>query len=367
MRILFLTSLVVTILGMVTLPVRAELPKITGKPVIDAPTLLDWPADQGTVIPNLNDPTANILNDVHAQLTHCDLVLSTEGNFHPALKDIWPQYLAKFKDQPLVNWLYTTSPPIAHEQLTHGVAQVGNLYVKCRPTVAIATRRVIEKLLKAGYTVGPAIPLLQDRGAVILVKRGNPKGIHSVWDLGREGVRLVTPNPALEPGAFENYATTLAGIAANDPQPPQGMNAGRLVDLIFSGSSRDPEKWLAGPRIHHRDLPWSVAFGKADAAMIFYHLGLYIQQTFPDRFDLVPLGGTLNDPQPLKGTVIQPRYVTRLEGEWSERQKEARDQLMETLLSADFTRVLEKRGLLRPLGVGELPGTAKESETPQIK
>ncbi|MFI5332443.1 MAG: substrate-binding domain-containing protein, partial [Desulfobaccales bacterium] len=217
MRILFLMSLVATILGMVTLPVRAELPKITGKPVIDAPTLLDWPADQGTVIPNLNDPTANLLNDVHAQIASCDLLLSTEGNFHPALKDIWPRYLARFKDQPLVNWLYTTSPPISFEQMTHGVAQVGNLYVKCRPTVAIATRRVIEKLLEAGYTVEPAIPLLQDRGAVILVKKGNPKRIRSVWDLARPGVRLVTPNPALEPGALANYAATLAGIAANDP------------------------------------------------------------------------------------------------------------------------------------------------------
>jgi hypothetical protein len=97
----FLIGLVATILGMATLPVRAELPKITGKPVIDAPTLLDWPADQGTLIPNRNDPTANILNDVHAQLTYCDLVLSTEGNLHPALKDIWPKYLNPSKEGQL--------------------------------------------------------------------------------------------------------------------------------------------------------------------------------------------------------------------------------------------------------------------------
>lgn len=135
------------------------------------------------------------------------------------------------------------------------------------------------------------------------------------------------------------------------------MNSDRLVDLIFNGGSRDPEKWLAGPRIHHRDLPWSVALGKADAAIIFYHLGLYIQQTFPDRFDLVSLGGTLTDPQPMKGTVVQPRYLARLMGDWTPRQKESREVLVETLLSADFTRVLEKRGLLRPQGVA----------TPQIK
>ncbi len=360
MRILYSVSLVAMILAIMPLLARAEAPKITGKPVIDAPALLDWPADQGTVRPNLNDPTANVLNDVHAQISSCDLVLSTEGNFHPALRDIWPRYLARFKDRPLANWLYTTSPPISYEQLQHGVVQVGNLYVTCRPAVVIANRKVIEKLIKAGYTEGSAIPLLQDRGSVILVKKGNPKGICSVWDLGRDGVRLVTPNPELEPGAFANYSATIANIAAHDPHPPQGMSAARLVDLIFNGGSRDPNKWLAGPRIHHRDLPWSVAFGRADAAVIFYHLGVFTQQTFPDRFDLVPLGGSLADPQPLKGTVVQPRYVVRIQGNWTERQKEAREQLVETLLSPDFTKILEKRGLLRPQGADELPATPQK-------
>jgi hypothetical protein len=348
MRMLSAVSFMAMIWLIMPLLARAEAPQITGKPVIDAPALLEWPPDQGLLTPNLNDPTANVLNDVHAQISSCDLVLSTEGNFHPALRDIWPRYLAKFKDQPLVNWLYTTSPPIAYEQLAHGVVQVGNLSVTCRPAVVIASRQVVEKLVKAGYTESSPIPLLQDRGEVILVKKGNPKGIHSVWDLGREGVRLVTPNPGLEPGAFANYSATIANIAAQDPHPPKGMSAERLVNLIFNDGSRDPDKWLAGPRIHHRDLPWSVAFGKADAAVILYHLGLYTQQTFPDRFDLVPLGGSVADPQPLKGTVVQPRYGVRIKGNWTERQKEAREQLLETLLSPEFTKILKKRGLVRP-------------------
>jgi hypothetical protein len=355
MRLIYFLSLVALVLGTGALPSGAEMPKITGKPVLDAPPWLDWPTDAGTLTPNLTDPTANLLNDVHANLSSCDLVLSTEGNFHPALKDIWPRYLAQFKDRPLLNWLYTTSPPVSYEQLfKRGMLQVSNLYITCRPAVAIASRKVMEKLIKAGYTEGPALPLLQDRGEVILVKRGNPKGIRRVWDLGREGVRLVTPNPELEPGAFHNYAGTIYGIAAHDPHPPQGLSAARLVDLIFNGASRDPEKWLAGPRIHHRDLPWSVAFGQADAGVIYYHLGRFIQETFPERFALVPLGGTLADPRPRKGTVIQPRYLARLKGDWSPRQAEARDKLVETLLSPDFTRVLKKRGLVRPKDMAEL-------------
>jgi Bacterial extracellular solute-binding protein len=309
---------------------------------------LAWPADRGWVTPNLNDPTSNTLYDVHAEIASCDLILSTEGNYHPALHDIWPIFLAKFKDQPLRNWLYTTSPPVCVAQLENRILQIGNLSITCRPSVVVATKKVVDQLLQKGFTAGAAIPLYQDRGAVILVKRGNPKQILSVWDLGRPDVRLVTPNPELEPGAFGNYSRTIYNLAAADPIPPAQLSAARLIDHIFNGGSGDPYKWLAGPRLHHRDLPWSVAYGRADAAVILYHLGLYTRQTFPDLFDLVPLGGTVADPQPLPGTVITTRYLVRIKGNWTPRQLAAREKLVQTLLSPDFTQILAKRGLLRP-------------------
>ena len=206
------------------------------------------------------------------------------------------------------------------------------------------------ELEKAGYTEGPAYPLFQDRGIVILVKKGNPKNIRSVWDLGRQGVRLVTPNPAMEAGAFENYLGSIYSIAANDKLPPRGMTPEDLIKRIFNGESRDPDKWLAGPRIHHRDLPWSVAYGRGDAAVILYHLGRYTQQTFPDLFDLVPLGGTAALPQPLPGTLIGTRFAIRVRGEWTPKQQEARETLLQTLLSEEFTVILAKRGLIRPPG-----------------
>jgi len=237
----------------------AQLPKITGTPVIDTPLLLHWPLDQGELTPNLNDPTANLLHDLHGQISSCDLLLSTEGNYHMALKDIWPRFLAKFPDGHLHNWFYTTSPPVPLEQIANQTLQIGNLVLTCRPAAVVATRRVMDKLAAANLTEGPVLPLYQDRGVVILVKKGNPKGIRSIWDLGRPGVRLVTPNPDLEPGAFENYVSSMYQIAGHDEHPHPGMSAARLMALIFQGDSRGPDKWLAGAHIHHRDLPWSVA------------------------------------------------------------------------------------------------------------
>src|SRR5208337_2458410 len=186
-----------------------EMPPITGKPFIDTPQLLDWPADKGTVIPNLNDPTSNILHDLHGSISSCDLILSTEGNYHPALLDIWPVFLDKFKDTQLQNWFYTTSPPVSNEQIKHHVLGLGNLRISCIPSVVVASKNTIDKLADSGYSEGHAYALYEDRGAVILVKKGNPKRIRSLWDLARRDVKLVTPNPELEPGAFENYLSTM--------------------------------------------------------------------------------------------------------------------------------------------------------------
>ena len=328
----------------------SEMRSIKGKPAIDSPELLEWPYDGGVVTPNLNDPTSNTVHDFHAGFSSCELVLSSEGNYHPALRDIWPIFLAKFGERPLQNWMYTTSPPVALPQIEHSIVQVGNLYLRCRPQVVVASRKVITQLEEQRQTEGQAYALYKDQGSVILVKEGNPKSIRSVWDLGRKDVQYVSPNPALEPGAFGNYLATIRNIAENDVNPPTGMTATTLIDLIFNESSGNPSKWLAGPRIHHRDMPWSIAYGRADAGVILYHLGLYVTQSFSDKFNIVPLGGTVASPQPLKGTIFETRYVVRINGPWAPRQIQARERLVQTLLSDDFTKILEKRGMMRPDG-----------------
>jgi hypothetical protein len=276
-------------------------PAITGTAVIDAPPILKWEYDLGTQTPNFHDENSNMLWDFHGTLDTCDVMLSSEGNYHMALRDIWPTFLMKFKE-PLNNAFYSTTPP-----------------------------------------------LFKNRGIVILVKKGNPKNIHTIWDLGRADVNLITPS-TFEPGVFKVYTDSIYNIAHNDSNPPANTNADKLFDQLFNGTTGNSYKWLRSARIHHRDEPWSVAYGKADAAVIYHHLGIFAKQTFPDTFDIVPLGGTVDNPQPLVGTVITDRYVVALKGVWTRRQREAQQTLINTLLSDDFTQILEKRGLQRPDG-----------------
>ncbi|MEK6748394.1 MAG: substrate-binding domain-containing protein [Pseudomonadota bacterium] len=324
------------------------IPAITGTPVIDAPMVLEWPLDGAALQPSLHNPTSNMLYDLHGTLDDSDLVLSTEGNYHMALREVWPLVLAKFKDDPLRNALYTTSPPVIFQQLQNGVVQFDNLTLRSNPSVVVANKIVMDKLGAANLIQGDIHPLYQDRGVVILVKYGNPKKITGVFDLGKKGVRLVTPNPELEPGTYQNYCDAIYNIAKSADRPPKKFTAEQLIDTVFNGASDDALKWLAGPRIHHRDLPWSVAHGRADAAVILYHVGLHAKRAFPHLFDIVPLGGSVENPQPLPGTKIDTRFVAAIQGEWTTKQNAAQQALIETLLSEDFTQALEAHGLRRP-------------------
>lgn len=335
------------------------VPKITGKPVIVAPDLLEWPADFSQATPYLTEPTSNRLSDLHGQVKNCDIVLSTAGNYHMALKEMWNDVYLKHdaKALGLENWYYTTSPPISPKQVSNEIVQFGNMNMDCRPQVAAGPGKLIAKLKEMNVIDGEPVKFLKNNGNVIFVKKGNPKNIKSVWDLGRDDVTLVTPNPYMEPGSFGNFSGTIYNIAKNDKHPPKGMTAEKLFNRIFNTdqtgcSTKEGSKnkchWVAGKRIMHREQPWAVYSGNADAGLIFYHLALYFTQTFPDKFEIVPLGGTADKPQPLPGNKVAVLSVVKIKGNWNKKQKAAQDKLIEAFKSDEFTTILAKHGINRP-------------------
>jgi hypothetical protein len=341
----------------------AAPPAITGTPIIEGPQLLDWERDANYGLPDLTEETANRLFDLHGTIGNCeqmDLVLSTAGNYHMALRELWQQYLIPLYGAEIRNWYYTTSPPVGPEQVTNENMVFGNLALKCRPQVAVGPGDVMNALDALGVSEGARIPIIRNYGNVILVKKGNPKHIHTIWDLGRPDVRVVTPSPTLEPGSFGNYSTSIYDIAANDPIGNGGQTPENLFNSIFNANGsghhdgkhgyggHDDAKWYAGGRIHHREVPWSIAYGHADASVIFYHLALYTKRAFPDMFDIVPLGGTVEDPQPLPGNRVATLFAVRIKGTWTGAQVDARERLIALLKSPEFTTILERHGLRRP-------------------
>lgn len=215
------------------------VPKITGTPHIVTPeSLLNWPGEFPGTTPYLTEPTANRLNDLHGQIGRCDIVLSTAGNYHMALREMWQVYLKdNAKDLDIKTWYYTTSPPISPKQIANKTVQFGNLNLNCVPQVAVGPKKLMKKLIGMGVTDGKPVKILKNYGNVMLVKKGNPKNIKSVWDLGRKDVTLVTPNPKMEAGSFGNFSGSVYNIAKNDPNPPAGMTA-ENYSKAFSTASK---------------------------------------------------------------------------------------------------------------------------------
>lgn len=345
-------------------PEFVPAPPIEGAPLIDAPQLLDWPLDIPASGPDLSEPTSNRIFDLHARISNCEdvnVVLSTAGNYHMALRDLWYDYFLPQNADLLKNWFYTTSPPIAPEQIQANSVMFGNVRLECRPLVAVGPIGIMDRLQELQFTEGDPIPVIRNYGNVILVKKGNPRHIRSIWDLGRPDVRVVTSNPYTEEGSFGNYRDSIYNIARHDKSAPAGWDADRLFDAIFNNGPLDKRqdkkslpnknahvKWLAGKRIHHREVPWSIAYGQADAGLLFYHLALYMVRTFPDKFDIVPLGGSVDFPEPVRGNRVATLYIVRINGNLNADQYQARERLIEAYQSADFDSILMYHGLRRP-------------------
>lgn len=98
----------------------------------------------------------------------------------------------------------------------------------------------------------------------------------------------------------------------------------------------------------HREQPWAVHSGAADAGVIFYHLALYFTRTFPDKFEIVPLGGTAKNPKPVKGNKVGVLQAVRIKGGWTAKQKKAQEKLMDAFQTKGFTKTLSKHGIRRP-------------------
>ena len=263
-----------------------------------------------------------------------DLLVSTAGNFYRFLNVFHHQiYLP---DNPVVNagqWGYSTSPPVSIQQLDNGGRlSIGNMEIIGIPMVVMGPKPIMNAVIKAGYNDGEPTKILSNFGNVLLVRAGNPQNIRDIWDLGRENVRVVTSNPEVEPGSFDNYSSSIFHIAFREVEADTGdidranKQASRLFNQVFNPRNNESkQKWVVGDRIHHRDVPQALANDEADVGLMFYHLAQTAIEAHPGLFEIVPLGGTVGEPQPLPGNRVATMQAIRIKGNWTTQQIINRD------------------------------------------
>jgi len=193
--------------------------------------------------------------------TPASLAIFTEGNHLMVLlgDDIVGAFPAWAKSQPqhadldLDNIVVVTVPqPAVVQMLRTGGIALGNLVLEVSrksgfyPDIVMAGPDPLREVRKLNAIEPQARFFSRNRGFALLVRKGNPLGIHNLVDVARSGARIALPEAPNFPGRI--------GIV-------------------------------------HRDLPEMVARGYADVALTQYHLISYWTRIFPNHFELVPIAG----------------------------------------------------------------------------
>lgn len=228
---------------------------------------------------------SNYVLDFHGDPIRSKLVVFSDGNHHMALLDVLKAFYRHHPD--VRDIFYATTPPGPIVKiLREGGIRIGNLVISLRPHVFISPPAVLDRLQAEGFMSRHDL-LARNQGSVLLIPARNSKRLRSLADLMRGDVRLFLSNPEKEKVSHDGYRRTLEGMAGR-----MGIDAARFERAVFG------ETAVWGRCIHHREAPEALADGRADAAIVYYHLALRYTRIFPGRFDFIPLGGTREAPQP---------------------------------------------------------------------
>jgi len=361
------------------------VPAVTGEPVIIQHLgKIEWPQDSETISPSLTQTSFNDINDLHGNLS-CELIISTPGNYHMALRDAMfgrPDlghagliYQEGVRPKFKVNICWTTSPPISVDQITAEQVQFKNIKMLGRPALVMAPYGVMDTLVANRQVKKNTLQsFLTNKGNVILIRDDPLVNINNICDLGGE-TRVATPNPNLEPGSFSNFSDTIFNVAEQDA----GCDATDLFNGIFTqdkstfdlsyfnnpynidgvlsvfGRGSTPQgtgaRWVASSRIMHRDIPYALCNDEADAGIIFYHLAKYLKDTLATagcRLKIVPLGGTVNEPRPLPGNIVSTLQIAKVKGTYPRKVRYGRNIIYNFFTtSPTWEQILHDHGLTR--------------------
>jgi ABC-type molybdate transport system substrate-binding protein len=148
---------------------------------------------------------------------------------------------------------YETLPPgILRRQMAHsGILTLGNLTLRARADVYEAGARVLDEMEQQAQVEKPVH--YASNQLEIMVRAGNPRGIHSLQDLGKDGIRLSMPNPAWE------------GVSRQIESSLRKAGGDGLVRQVMEAKVKAGTTFLT--HIHHRQTPMRILNGKSDAGV----------------------------------------------------------------------------------------------------
>jgi ABC-type molybdate transport system substrate-binding protein len=131
-----------------------------------------------------------------------DLVLFMAGNQFMVMKEIVSAFRKEYPDIQKI--FYETLPPgLELKQILSGGALFRGEKIDVRADIySSVNENAMETLKKAGHILKEDYHLYLHNRLTLMVQKGNPAGIKSVIDLGRDSIRISQPDPANEDIAF---------------------------------------------------------------------------------------------------------------------------------------------------------------------
>src|SRR5215471_2896082 len=152
--------------------------------------------------------------------TPASLVIFTEGNHLMVLlsDDIvgafpsWAKAQPQYADLDLDNIVVVTVPqPVVVQMIRTGGITLGNLTLDVSrksgfyPDIVMGGPDPLQQLRKLGVIEPQARFFSKNRGLALLVRKGNPLGIHGLTDVAGTGARIALPDAVNEAGSRARY------------------------------------------------------------------------------------------------------------------------------------------------------------------
>ncbi len=214
--------------------------------------------------------------DLHGDIVDPQLVVFFAGNQFMATDELMDAFRQAHPEVQRIFW-ETLPPGILAKQIEQGAVIIGNLRIAIKPDVYTAGARRIQQFQGQGQF--ESVETYARNRLAIMVHKGNPKGVHSLKDLGRNDVRVSMPNPQWE------------GVANQIIAAYKKAGGDKLADRIMHDKVHGGTTFLT--QIHHRQTPLRIMLGQSDAGVVWYSEARF-QQMIGNPLQLVEIPPTEN-------------------------------------------------------------------------
>lgn len=214
-------------------------------------------------------PGVDNVPDLYGDINDPQLVIFFAGNQFMVVDDLLAAFKAKYPQYQRV-FAETLPPGILAKQVAAGTITIGNMRISLKPDIYTAGKGGIEKLADLFNRT----EAYAGNKLTIMVKKGNPKQIKSLTDLGKKGIRVSMPNLQTE------------GIGTQIMNAYSKAGGEQLQKAIMESKVKDGSTHLT--QIHHRETPMRVLYGESDAGPVWF-TEVYYQQKIGNPIEAVKI------------------------------------------------------------------------------